>query len=140
MAKVKNNIPINQQIIQALLSLGPSTYKQLSKVTGRSPAYCSDVIRHSLKNKQFGLYVLNTLPSESGTGSATNVIAIDIDEYNTYIKSVNPRAKNAPRIGPQKVGVMPPRVAPRTPNVKIPNTLHKTLWQPSSPYYKETRI
>lgn len=134
MAKVKRDMPVAQRLIQALLMVGPSSYVRLAQVTGMSNVHVSDTLRHAMHKGQYGLYLYGTERNPERPGYRRNVVAIDIDEYNSYIRSINPRAKNAPRIPEQKIGVMPERQRIQTTPVKIPVTLYKTQWQPSSPY------
>lgn len=126
-----------QRLIQALLMLGPSTYHQLADVTGLTPGQVGDALRNAMKQDQYGLYILKT--EESGQrGAPKNVMAIDIEKYNRYVKSAHPRAKNAPRISAEHAARMPKRPVIEKPkkhlHVQLPQTAYKTMWQDSSPY------
>lgn len=117
-----------QQIVKTLLLLGPMTYDKLAKTTNSEPIAMASMLRNAMKNGKYGIYIKDVAPSKN-KNVVKNIMAIDIEKYNQYMKRFEPRAKPQPKPKPRP---LPPPKPER--NIKLPDTKYKTIWQPSSPY------
>lgn len=131
MAEVKT--PMTHRLIQTLLLIGPMTYEQLAKQTGLTTIQVADTMRRAVRFKEYGIYVYGKAgPSE--VNIRQNIMAIDIDEYNQYIRAAKPRARNGSQIKEVATSAMPKRPVIEQRKITPPITAYKTTWQSSSPY------
>jgi len=117
-----------QQLVKTLLLLGPMTYDELAKIAGADSNVVAVMLRNAMKDGKYGIYIKDVAPSKN-KNVVKNVMAIDIEKYNQYMKRFEPRAKSQPKPKPKP---LPPPKPER--NIKLPDTKHRTIWQPSSPY------
>lgn len=120
--------PKIRQLVDALLLLGPMTYDKLTKVTGISEESAASMLRAAMSYDKYGLYVYATAPSKN-RNVVKNVMAVDIEKYNQYMKRFKQRTAPAQKPKPR------PKPKPKPVyTINIPDTKYKTIWQPSSPY------
>jgi hypothetical protein len=127
------------EMVEALRQLKRATSIELFKVTGIPTRDISVNLRSLVRDGKFGVYVAAHEPAKYG--SPANIWAVDEVAYAQYMEYRAQLAKTnkPPRRKPKPVtaGTVKQEKVQYNRTIPTPITQWRTVWQPSSPYYKE---
>lgn len=147
--------PLIQQVAELLDEHGPMSTRHLGLLLGRVPERIGDALRHARSRGRYGLQVTGKV-LEGGRGGPSSLWSVDSRVLHRYLAERGPYSETtkvtraelqaallkqvkAPK---PKVKAKTKRSTPKEPKADYTprkwafNGPHRTVWQPSSPYFK----
>lgn len=144
---------LTDRVAAYLAENGPATRSELAEALGEKARRIGDILKSPGTRARWGIYESGVIPRNGMPGMPAKLWAIDPNKYEQHLDKRRPmpwiedRVKNDPtyKPGPAKGSkkTTKPKVAtPKEPKVDynrkppVYRGPHRTVWQPSSPYYK----
>lgn len=142
------NQPLIERVARLLAEKGPLSTKALSMHLGETVERISESTRQARSMGRYGLSIVGREPG-IGRGKPTKILAVDVRALQRYLELRGPYVPTV-KITRKEVHETPLKAKPKRakpPTPKEPKViygrkspvyhgLHRTVWQPTSPYYK----